>query len=578
MTLLKTLDADIEKAALEWTKAPFDEQTQSEVRAMLKNDHDLLTECFYTSLEFGTGGLRGLMGAGTNRVNKYTIGLATQGLAQYIIDHYPGQRASLAIAYDSRNNSPFFARVSAEVLSANGIHVYLFDELRPTPELSFAVRHLGCQGGIVVTASHNPPEYNGYKVYWEDGGQVIRPHDKGIIDRVRATSIFDVNFQANEDLIHMIGDEVDRAYLDQMKNFCLSPESIEQQKDLKIVFTSLHGTGITMVPPALANLGFENVNIVPQQDVPDGNFPTVDSPNPEETQALKMGLDMCKKMDADILLGTDPDADRVGLAAKNSEGEWVLLNGNQAGSLLVYYHLKRWSELGKLDGKQFVAKTIVTTDLIEKIAQSYGVKLYNTLTGFKFIAERIKALEGQETFITGGEESYGYLVGDNVRDKDAVISSVLFCEIAAWAKAQGMTLVDLMEKIYGEHGHYMEALVSVKKEGMAGKEEICAMMSALRNSPPAELAGSEVTTLIDCDSQKVFDLKNGTQAPTGLPSSNVLQFVTADGSRVTARPSGTEPKIKFYFSVNQSLGDLTMGESEVDLNEKITRLKAELGV
>ena len=308
------------------------------------------------------------------------------------------------------------------------------------------------------------------------------------------------------------------------------------------------------------------------------NVPTVDSPNPEETQALKMGLDMCKKLDADILLGTDPDADRVGLAAKNSEGEWVLLNGNQAGSLLVYYHLKRWSELGKLDGKQFVAKTIVTTDLIEKIARSYGVKLYNTLTGFKFIAERIKALEGQETFITGGEESYGYLVGDNVRDKDAVISSVLFCEIAAWAKAQGMTLVDLMEKIYGEHGHYMEALVSVKKEGMAGKEEICAMMSALRNSPPAELAGSEVTTLIDCDSQKVFDLKNGTQAPTGLPSSNVLQFVTADGSRVTARPSGTEPKIKFYFSVNQSLGGLTMGESEVDLNEKITRLKAELGV
>jgi phosphoglucomutase len=578
MTLLKSLDTDIEKAALEWTQAPFDEQTQAEVREMLENDHDLLTECFYTGLEFGTGGLRGIMGAGTNRVNKYTIGLATQGLAQYIIDHYPGQRTSVAIAYDSRNNSPFFARVSAEVLSANGIHVYLFDELRPTPELSFAVRHLGCQGGIVVTASHNPPEYNGYKVYWEDGGQVISPHDKGIIDQVRATSIFDVNFQANDDLIHMIGDEVDRAYLDQMKDFCLSPEAIEEQKDLKIVFTSLHGTGTTMVPPALANLGFENVNLVAEQDVPDGNFPTVDSPNPEEAQALKMGLDLCKKLDADILLGTDPDADRVGLAAKNSEGEWVLLNGNQAGSILVYYHLKRWSELGKIDGKQFVAKTIVTTDLIERIAEKFDVKIYNTLTGFKFIAECIKSLEGKEQFITGGEESYGYLVGDNVRDKDAVISSVLFCEIAAWAKSQGMTLIDLIEYIYAECGHFMEALVSVKKEGKAGKEEIDGMMTALRSNPPVELAGSKVISLIDCQAQMVTNSLDGSQTFTGLPPSNVLQFLTEDGSRVTARPSGTEPKIKFYFSVNQSLGDLSMGESEADLREKIEQLKAELGV
>lgn len=578
MTTTSTLDHTIEKAAREWTQSPFDEQTQNEVKDMLENDHALLTESFYTSLEFGTGGLRGIMGAGTNRINRYTIGLATQGLAKYLLAHYPNQKVSVAIACDSRNNSPFFARVSAEVLSANGIHVYLFDELRPTPELSFAVRHLGCQSGIVVTASHNPPEYNGYKVYWADGGQVIAPHDKGIIDEVRSTTIFDVNFEANESLIHPIGADVDQAYLEQMKSYCLSPEAIEKEKDLKIVFTGLHGTGITMVPPALANLGFDNVHLVPEQDIPDGNFPTVDSPNPEEAQALKMGLDMCKELDADILLGTDPDADRVGLAAKNSDKEWVLLNGNQAGTLLVYYHLKRWSELGKLDGKQFVAKTIVTTDLIEKIASSYGVKIYNTLTGFKFIAERIKALEGKETFITGGEESYGYLVGDNVRDKDAVISSVLFCEIAAWAKNQGMTLVDLLEKIYAEHGHYMEALVSVTKKGMAGKEEIAAMMNALRKSPPAELAGSRVTKLVDCDAQQILDLTTGAHSATGLPSSNVLQFLTEDGSRVTARPSGTEPKIKFYFSVNQSLGELSIGESEVDLNEKIMRLKAELGV
>ena len=578
MTATSKLNHEVEQAAREWTEKPFDEKTRSEVADMLENDHTLVNECFYTSLEFGTGGLRGIMGAGTNRVNRYTIGMATQGLAAYLLAHYPGQKVSVAIAYDSRNNSPFFARVSAEVLSANGIHVYLFDELRPTPELSFAVRHLGCQSGIVVTASHNPPEYNGYKVYWADGGQVIAPHDKGIINEVRNSTIFNVNFEANESLIHSIGADVDQAYLEQMKEYCLSPDAIEKEKDLKIVFTGLHGTGITMVPPALANLGFDNVHLVPEQDIPDGNFPTVESPNPEEAQALKMGLDMCKQLDADILLGTDPDADRVGLAAKNSDGAWVLLNGNQAGSLLVYYHLKRWSELGKLNGKQFVAKTIVTTDLIEKIAKSYGVKIYNTLTGFKFIAERIKALEGDEVFITGGEESYGYLVGDNVRDKDAVISSVLFCEIAAWAKTQGMTLIDLMEKIYAEHGHYMEALVSVKKEGMAGKAEISSMMTALRKNPPSELAGSEVICVIDCGVQKLFDIKEGTQSSTGLPVSNVLQFLTADGSRVTARPSGTEPKIKFYFSVNQSLGELTTGESEVDLNEKITRLKAELGV
>ena len=441
-----TLNDEVEERALAWTQAPFDADTIAEVQRMLDEDRDQLVECFYTDLEFGTGGLRGIMGVGTNRVNRYTIGLATQGLADYLKAHYPGEEVSVAIAHDSRNNSPHFARVAAEVLSANDIHVHLFSELRPTPELSFAVRHLGCKSGIVITASHNPPEYNGYKVYWADGGQVISPHDSGIIDRVRSTSMDGVNFSANEDLIHMIGDEVDQAYLEQMKQYCLSPDAVERQKDLKIVFTGLHGTGITMVPPALANLGFTNVNLVPEQDIPDGNFPTVESPNPEEAQALKMGIDMCKQLDADILLGTDPDADRVGLAAKNSKGEWVLLNGNQAGSLLVYYHLKRWSEQGRLDGKQFVAKTIVTTDLIERISEGFGVKVYNTLTGFKFIAERILALEGQETFITGGEESYGYLVGDNVRDKDAVVSSVLFCEIAAWAKDQGMTLCDLLEK------------------------------------------------------------------------------------------------------------------------------------
>lgn len=569
---------NIEERALEWTKAPFDEDTIAQVKEMVENDQEMLTECFYTDLEFGTGGLRGIMGVGTNRVNRYTVGLATQGLATYLNDHYPGQKVGVAIAYDSRNNSPFFARVAAEVLSANGIHVYLFSELRPTPELSFAVRHLNCQSGIVITASHNPPEYNGYKVYWADGGQVISPHDTGIIAEVRKTAMSQVKFDANEDLIHMIGSDVDQAYLEQMKDYCLSPQAIERQKDLKIVFTGLHGTGITMVPPALANLGFTNVNLVPQQDIPDGNFPTVESPNPEEAQALKMGIDMCKALDADILLGTDPDADRVGLAAKNGAGEWVLLNGNQACALLVYYHLVKWAEQGRLDGKQFVAKTIVTTDMIERITEDFGVKLYNTLTGFKFIAERILALEGESTFITGGEESYGYLVGDNVRDKDAVISSVMFCEIAAWAKDQGMTLIDLLESMYAKYGHFMEALVSVTKKGKAGKEEIAQMMSELRSNPPTQLGGSAVVTLIDCLSGKSVDMQTREVSDMGLPSSNVLQFLTEDGSRITARPSGTEPKIKFYFSVNQPLGDMGIGESESDLHEKIAKLKAELGV
>ncbi|MFT6211711.1 MAG: phosphoglucomutase [Bacteroidia bacterium] len=573
------MDKSILEKAKKWTSEAFDVETRSAVQNLIDNNETELTESFYKELEFGTGGLRGLMGVGTNRINIYTIGMATQGLANYLKQSFEDD-ISIAIAYDSRNNSPLFARKTAEVFAANGIKAYLFNELRPTPQLSFAIRHYGCKGGVVVTASHNPKEYNGYKAYWEDGGQLVAPHDKNVIVEVqKVAGPQDVKWNADESLIEMVSDDIDNAYIAGLKSLCLSPDAVKAQSDLNIVFTSLHGTGGTMVPRTLKELGFTNVSTVAEQDQPDGNFPTVVSPNPEEAAALKMALEQAEKVGADLVMGTDPDADRVGIAVRNSNGELELLNGNMTGSLLVYYLIQRWKELGKLTGKQFTAKTIVTSALIKKISESKDVPCYDVLTGFKYIAELILKLEGKEQFVGGGEESYGYLSGDLVRDKDAVLSCVLIAEMCAWAKDQGKSLYDVLQDIHTEFGFYLEDLISITKKGMTGAEDIAKMMEDLRSNPPKTLAGSDVLTLRDYKLGKVTNLADATQTETGLPASNVLQFETADGTVVTARPSGTEPKIKFYFSVNAELNDKAEYDSVRDsLKGKITTIQSDLGL
>jgi phosphoglucomutase len=569
------MEAVMERAK-PWLKAPFDEATQQAVGELMENDTEELVECFYTDLEFGTGGLRGLMGVGVNRMNIYTVGMATQGLATYIKSCFDGD-LSMAIAYDSRNNSPEFALQAARVLVGNGIKVYLFSELRPTPELSFAIRHLGCKGGIVVTASHNPKEYNGYKVYWDDGAQVVAPHDQNIISEVRKVSGYDeVKVSGDDTGIELIGTEIDEVYLGKVSELALSSEAVQRQSDMKIVYTGLHGTGITLIPAALEEAGFNEVHIVPKQDEPDGNFPTVQSPNPEEKEALDMSLELANKIQADVVLGTDPDADRVGMAVRNPEGNMVLLNGNEAATLLVYYSLSRWKELGKIDGSQFIAKTVVTSDLLSEIAQDFGVKTYETLTGFKFIAQVIRAKEGEETFITGGEESYGYLVGDFVRDKDAVISAVTLCEVAAWARDNGKSVIELLDEVYSKYGCYKESLISVKREGRKGKEEIAAMMSDLRTNPPSHLGGSAVVRVDDLQSSTSKNLLNGESRTIDLPASNVIQFFLEDGSKVTARPSGTEPKIKFYFSVKSEVIDGDVQGTRTSLEQKIEKIQHEL--
>lgn len=573
----------MEKTVLEkaqkWTSEPFDAETRAHVQDLIDSNPEELTECFYKDLEFGTGGLRGLMGVGTNRMNIYTVGMATQGMANYLKKSFDGP-ISVAIAHDSRNNSPLFARKTAEVFAANGIKAYLFSELRPTPELSFAVRHFGCKAGVVITASHNPKEYNGYKAYWEDGGQLVAPHDKNVIAEVkRIAGPQDVNWKADESLIELVKDAIDRAYIDGLKSLCLSPEAVKAQSDLNIVFTALHGTGGTMVPRTLKELGFTNVHTVAEQDTPDGNFPTVVSPNPEEAAALKMALEKAEAIGADLVMGTDPDADRVGIAVRNMKGELELLNGNMTGSLLVYYLIERWSELGKLNGKQFTGKTIVTTALIKKISEAKNVPCYDVLTGFKYIAELILKLEGKEQFIGGGEESYGYLAGDLVRDKDAVLSCVLIAEMCAWAKNNGKSLSEVLMDIHLEFGFYLEDLISLTKKGRSGAEEIALMMENLRNNPPKQLAGSDVLTLRDYKLSKVTNLADGSKTETGLPTSNVLQFETADGTVVTARPSGTEPKIKFYFSVNAPLKDKADYDAvRASLKAKITTIQSDLGL
>lgn len=571
----------VEKAKKWLDSQKVDNDTKSAISEMINSsDQTELTECFYKDLEFGTGGLRGIMGHGSNRVNKYTIGMATQGLANYLNHNFKGEEISVAIAHDSRNNSRFFAETTAAVFSANGIKVFLFEDLRPTPELSFAIRHLGCKSGVVLTASHNPKEYNGYKAYWDDGAQLIPPHDKNVITEVsKIASIDDVKFDANNMLIQKIGKEIDEVYLDMIMSLSLSPDVIKAQKDLKIVFSGIHGTGSTLVPPVLRKMGFENVTEVEEQSKPDGNFPTVVYPNPEEAEALSLALKKAEEIDAELVMATDPDSDRVGIAVKNDKGVFQLLNGNQTGSLLIYYLLRKWKENGKIDGSQYVVKTIVTTDLIERIAKKFGVKLYNTLTGFKYIAEVIRELEGKEQFIGGGEESYGYLVGDSVRDKDAISSCALIAEMAAWASSENTSLYELLQSIHQEFGMFQESLKSITKKGKSGAEEINKMMVSYRETPPKSLAGSEVVTLIDYKSAESKDLKSGKISKIDFPSSNVLQFITEDGSKISIRPSGTEPKIKFYFSVNKNLESINQYDTIVrELGGKSNKIMEDLGL
>ena len=538
--------------ALQWMEASnMDEASKEEIKSLLEREEDL-NEAFLNDLQFGTGGLRGIMGIGTNRMNAYTVGMATQGFANYLKSQF--DQPQVAIAHDSRNNSRAFAERTANIFSANGINVYLFDALRPTPELSFAIRHLGCQGGVVITASHNPKEYNGYKAYWNDGGQLVPPHDKNVITEVqKISSIDEINASANPDLIHAIGEDIDHAYLDMIQNLSLSPDVIKRQKDMRIVFSSIHGTGITMVPQALAKLGFEQVHVVAEQEEPNGNFPTVVYPNPEEKEAMSLALKKGKEVDADLVLATDPDADRVGIAVKNLNGDFQLLNGNQTGVLLVYYLLKKSSEKG-LKGNEYVAKTIVTTELIKDIANGFGVNCYDTLTGFKWIADMIRHKEGKEVFIGGGEESYGYMIGEQVRDKDAVASSALIAEMAAWAKDLGKSVFELLVEIYRTYGMYHEELKSITKKGLKGADEIKIMMEDFRSKPPKALAGSPVTSVIDYLEAVKID-QDGKKESVNFPKSNVLQYLTEDGTKVSVRPSGTEPKIKFYFSVKSVLNE-----------------------
>ncbi|GAB3818840.1 phospho-sugar mutase [Pontibacter rugosus] len=575
------IETSIKQKIDQWLAGNYDEATKSEINGMLeREEHETLSDAFYRDLEFGTGGLRGIMGAGSNRMNRYTLGMATQGLCNYLKQNFPDQEIKVAIAHDSRNNSPEFARISADIFSANGITVYLFEALRPTPELSFAIRHLGCQSGVVVTASHNPKEYNGYKVYWNDGAQVTAPHDKNIIGEVgKITSIDEVKFQPDAAKIHMLGKELDEAYIEQVLKLSVSKEAIQRQNDLKIVYTPLHGTGITLVPEVLQRFGFTNVHIVEEQATADGNFPTVVYPNPEEKEAMTLALKKAAEIDADLVLATDPDSDRVGIAVKNRKGEFVLLNGNQTGALLINYLLQAWQKAGKLTGKEFVVKTIVTTDLIKEIAESYGVTMYETLTGFKYIAEVIREKEGQEVYIGGGEESYGYMIGDFVRDKDGISACALISEMAAVAKDNGQSLFEMMVSMYEKYNFYKEELVSITKKGQRGAEEIQQMMADMRSNPPKQMAGSNVVEVSDYKMSTRKLVMTGEEQKLTLESSNVLQYLTEDGSKISARPSGTEPKIKFYVSVNEPLASASDYEStEQKLKQKVEQLLQDLNL
>ncbi len=553
MTAKKVSKEIIEKAE-KWLTDRYDEETRAAVRNMIDNDPDELIESFYKDLEFGTGGLRGVMGAGTNRMNRYTVGMATQGLANYIKKVYPEEKElRVAISYDCRINSEYFARVTADVFSANGFRVFLFDELRPTPELSFAVRYLKCHTGVMITASHNPKEYNGYKAYWNDGAQMIPPHDKNVIAEVSKIRIEEVKFEGNPKNIRMIGSEVDEAYLAEVEKISVSPGSVRQQSSLKIVYTPLHGAGVRLVPEILTRMGFENIFKVYKQDEVNGNFPTVVSPNPEEPAAMEMAIQKGMKIDADLVMATDPDGDRVGVATKGLNDRCTLLNGNQTASLIFYYLLNMWQKKGKLAGNEYIVKTVVTSEIINDMAAHYKVKCYDVLTGFKWIADVIRKNEGKKTFIAGGEESYGYMIGDFVRDKDAVSSCAIIAELTAWAANNDKTLFDLLVDIYLQFGFYKERLVSVVKKGKAGAEDINKMMENFRSNPPKTINRSKVVKIKDYLTGKELNVKTGKTKNINLPKSNVLQFFTGDGTKVSMRPSGTEPKIKFYFSVKDKL-------------------------
>jgi phosphoglucomutase len=561
------------KNATLWTSDIFDEATRAEAQALLDKGGDDLIEPFYKDLDFGTGGMRGIMGVGTNRINPYTLGTATTGLINYAKETYGRDDLKAVIAYDSRNNSQAFARKVAEVLSANGVYTYLFEELRPTPELSFAVRELGCDFGIVLTASHNPKEYNGYKVYWNDGGQLVPPHDGGVIAKVRQTGFEDINWNANEDLIETISEAIDSKYI---ANVVAQSLNDDGKEDLKVVFTALHGTSIVSVPPALKASGFTNVHIVEEQATPDGNFPTVDSPNPEEGAALAMGIAQAEASGSDIVIGCDPDTDRVGIAVNDGTGKMQLLNGNDTAALLVHYVLSQADANHAVPENPFTAATVVTTDLIAKISERYNIPCFRCLTGFKWIADIINN-KPEMNFMVGGEESYGYLIGDSVRDKDAVASAVMIAEMAAYAKAQGRTVLEQLEAIHREFGQYQERLISITKKGRSGAQEIADMMTALRNDPPKTLAGSPVVIAIDHSNSTQTDLRTGGTTSTELPASNVLQFITEAGDKVSARPSGTEPKIKFYFSVCTTTGK-SHAETKAELERKIDTFIEELNL
>ena len=554
-----------------WLNGNYDEATKNTIKDLQNSNPSELEESFYKNLEFGTGGLRGIMGVGTNRINKYTIGMATQGFANYLLKTYTNEPILIAIGHDSRNNSRFFAETTAQVFAANGIQVHIFETLRPTPELSFAIRHLGCKAGVVCTASHNPKEYNGYKAYWNDGGQLVPPHDKNVIKEVEAIqSVDDVKWTGGDANIHLMGASMDDAYINMVKSLSVYPEVIASQKDLKIVYTPIHGTGITLVPRVLSEFGFANVTIVEEQANPDGNFPTVGYPNPEESETMSIGLAKAKALDADILLGTDPDADRVGIGVKNHKGEWVLMNGNQTAVLAFAYMMEARKAKGIARSNDMVITTIVTSEMINQVAKQNQVNCYNVLTGFKWIAELIKEKESNENYIIGGEESFGLMIGDQIRDKDAVSAVALLCEMAAYEKSKGRTLFDKMIDLYVQYGFYYENLISITKKGMNGQQEIAAMMEGYRKNPPIAINGSKVVSLLDYELQKGTNLITGETWTIQLPKSNVLQFVTEDGSKISARPSGTEPKIKFYFSVNTTL------ENKAAFDEKFNQLEGKI--
>ena len=575
------IDPTAAKKIQSWLDGPYDDKTKQGIRDLQAAGNTAeLQDAFYRNLEFGTGGLRGTMGVGTNRMNIYTVGAATQGLANYMNKAFAGKAISVVIGHDSRNNSDLFAQTVANVFSANGIKVYMFSALRPTPAVSFAIRRLGCQGGVMLTASHNPKEYNGYKAYWDDGGQLIPPHDANVIAEVEAINdVSEIKFKQDAGYIEMLGEEADNAYLDYIQTLSISKDAIKRQADLKIVYSPIHGTGITLVPKILERFGFTNVHVVEAQATPDGNFPTVVYPNPEEKEAMSMGLKLAQELDADLLIATDPDADRVGVGLKGPDGEFQLLNGNQTAALLFYYMLEAWKTAGKITGKEMIVKTIVTSDILNKMAPDYGVKCHVTLTGFKYIAGVMAEYEGKEKFIVGGEESYGYLVGDQVRDKDAICSSAMIAEMVAFAKDKGLSMFDLLIEIYTKYNYYKEGLVSITKKGQSGAEEIKTMMTTLRANPPKSIAASPTVTMLDYANLTSTDLSTGTISPMDFEKSNVLQFLTADGTKVSARPSGTEPKIKFYFSVNEPLaGKEAFEETGKKLDAKIVSIEKDMGL